>query len=388
MKKLDLAQFNAKLSSKLKRKPLSSPTASSTSKKLKDDPAKNSAGRSSHPAKSSTPQSDPTLTLSPIASPLLESPLLPELPASEVPPAPQSKGKEVVLEPFEAREHFEAPRAKFPKAREFVHKIQEALLDVPLADEVDSASCSANLLRYQAEVMYKQFSLTEDLLSEKRSWLKREEELSSRIKKSEQVKARVLEEKDRLHTAFLKRGEELGLALWWHGDAKAKYDALCSSSALTEAKLLTEVASLQSQVAEQRNINIEILEDNRELRKEKAERGKVDWEIATEMPEFEPVREVLFAMAIKSAKDAVLERFPDLDLSFLKTEEEEVEETTCEAAQLGLEEKRTAGDEAGTSKTIDMENKTEDEPEKEVEVEGAGDAQVAPTGRETRDVNP
>lgn len=288
---------------------------------------------------------------------------------------------------FKAEDRFEAPRAEFPKAREFAQKIYEALLDVPLVDEVDSTSRSSNVFRYQAEVMYKQFSLTEDLLSEKRSWLKREKELSSRNKKSEQVKARILEERDRLQTTFLKCGTELDEAIHRHIDAKAQYDALRSSSALTEAKLLTEVASLQSQVAEQRNINIEILEDNRELRKEKAERGKVDWEVTTEMPEFEPVHEVLFAMAMKSAKDAVLEHFPGLDLSFLETDKEEIEEATGGAAELGL----TAGNEAGTSKGGEAEEMVEGDgggTTKEVEREGTRPTEAEKTGGETGDVNP
>lgn len=40
------------------------------------------------------------------------------------------------------------------------------------------------------------------------------------------------------------------------------------------------------------------------------------------MPEFEPVCEVLFAMAVKSAKEAVLAKFPDLDLDFLEVEDD------------------------------------------------------------------
>lgn len=228
--------------------------------------------------------------------------------------------------------------------------------------------------------------LTENLIKEKRDWLKEQEEVIAWVEKTETVNLRILKERDQFQTSYLKRGVELDDAIKWHVDLKAKYDSLRSSSTLNKAKLFTEVTSLQSQVSEQRNINLELQANNKELRKEKDTRGKIDREVTTEMPEFEPVREVLFAMAVKSTKDAVLAKFPNLDLDFLKTGEEEVEETTSEAAELGPEGKRTVGDEAGTSKTAKvmpeveaegaakgiegaMEKRAEGEPEKEVEAE-------------------
>lgn len=75
----------------------------------------------------------------------------------------------------------------------------------------------------------------------------------------------------------------------------------------------------------------------------------MDWEKATEMPELEPVREVPFSMAIKSTKEPVLAKYPELNLDFLVTKEEEVEETQSETAELGPEGKRAAGNEAGSS---------------------------------------
>lgn len=61
--------------------------------------------------------------------------------------------------------------------------------------------------------MYKQFELAEELVKEKRAWLKEKEELSARIEKSELVNMRVLEERNRLQSALLKRGTELDKAI-------------------------------------------------------------------------------------------------------------------------------------------------------------------------------
>lgn len=82
-----------------------------------------------------------------------------------------------------------------------------------------------------------------------------------------------------------------------------------------------------------------------ELRKEKDERGTVEWEVATEMSEFEPVRKVLFLMAVTSTKDAVPAKYHDLDLGFLEFKEE-VEDTISKVAELGPKGKRIAGDDA------------------------------------------
>lgn len=121
--------------------------------------------------------------------------------------------------------------------------------------------------------MYKQFELTENLVKEKRVWLKEKEALTAKLQEYDRVKVCILADRDQLQTSLLKQGKNLEEAISRHIDAKAKYDELRASSALTEAKLLTEVASLQSQVVEQRNINIELLQNNKELREEKAAKG-------------------------------------------------------------------------------------------------------------------
>lgn len=153
MKRLqpDPTQFKAKLGSKLKRKPFSSPAASSTSKKQKERPTKESSGTGPQPVKSPTPQSESTPAPSPRPSQPLET-AFSDPPASSILTGSQAKEKEIAVEPFRAREHFEAPRAEFPRAQEFAHSVHEALLDLPLAEEVDYASRSTNLLRYQSEV--------------------------------------------------------------------------------------------------------------------------------------------------------------------------------------------------------------------------------------------
>lgn len=51
---------------------------------------------------------------------------------------------------------------------------------------------------------------------------------------------------------------------------------------------------------------------------------------------FAPIRETLFNIAMKSAKELVQAEYPDLNLDFLVVEyEEEVEDTQSETAHLG-----------------------------------------------------
>lgn len=110
------------------------------------------------------------------------------------------------------------------------------------------------------------------------------------------------------------------------------------------------------------------------------------------------MREVLFSMVVRSTKEVVLAKYPDLDLNFLVIEEEEVEETTSEAAELGPEGKRTAGDEAGTLKvTGAVQESGAKVAEKESEAVRASDAEMKEAseievtekdGEGTGDVNP
>lgn len=62
-----------------------------------------------------------------------------------------------------------------------------------------------------------------------------------------------------------------------------------------------------------------------------------------EAEDFAPVRETLFTLAMKSAKDLVLAEYPDLKLDFLVVEdEEEVEDTQSGTAHLGAEGQKIA----------------------------------------------
>lgn len=69
----------------------------------------------------------------------------------------------------------------------------------------------------------------------------------------------------------------------------------------------------------------------------------VDWEMAIEADDFAPVRETLFNLAMKQAKESVQAVYPDLKLDFLEVEDEkEVEDPQSGSAHLGAEGQKTA----------------------------------------------
>lgn len=87
------------------------------------------------------------------------------------------------------------------------------------------------------------------------------------------------------------------------------------------------------------------------------------------MPKFEPIRDVLFSMVEKSTNDDILTKYPDLNLDFLKTEEEEVEKTLSETAELGPERKKTSESEVEKEPTPEPESEKCVGQEKEMEKE-------------------
>lgn len=64
----------------------------------------------------------------------------------------------------------------------------------------------------------------------------------------------------------------------------------------------------------------------------------IDWEMAIEADDFAPIRETLFNLTMKSAKESVQAEYPNLKLDFLAVEdEEEVKDTQSGIANLGIE---------------------------------------------------
>lgn len=129
------------------------------------------------------------------------------------------------------------------------------------------------------QTLLKNFELVEDLAKKKVAWLKERETLRAEAQETERLMKQVANERDHLQSSLQKQGDNFEEALKRHVNMKAKYDELRANSALTEAKLLIEVSSLQTQVSEQRGHNLEILQNLSELRKEKDAMGSVDWAV-------------------------------------------------------------------------------------------------------------
>lgn len=66
----------------------------------------------------------------------------------------------------------------------------------------------------------------------------------------------------------------------------------------------------------------------------------MDWELAIKTEDFAPIRDTLFNMVVKTTKETIHLQYPDLNLDFLKAEDEEVENTQSETANLGKEGQR------------------------------------------------
>lgn len=334
----DPAEFKSALSNKLKRKHLVTPSDSSLKKKKNEVvEAKTLPTVSSSTAPSFTAASAPTTKV------------------VSVPPTHPADPEPVSIR-VEPADYLDALKVGFPHAKEFSHVVHEALLDHPAIAESNCASRSVNLFSLQSE----NFELVKGLAKEKTAWLNEREAFRAEAREASRLVEQVSNERDHLQSTLLKQGEDLEEALKRHINLKAKYHELCANGARTEAKLLSEVSSLHSQVSDQRNTILELLAEIKGLREKKDTRGKVDWEVAIEMPEFEPVHKVLFAMAMKSTKEAVLTRFPDLNLDFLEFEDDEVEDIASKAVDPGPKGKRTAGDEAGASKAAEVGENIED----------------------------
>lgn len=103
-------------------------------------------------------------------------------------------------------------------------------------------------------------------------------------------------------------------------------------------KVISELeAKVKLQMERELKLNSDISELNTTVSKLRRGEG-VDWEVVVEAEGFTPVRETLFALAMKSPKDLVQAEYPELKLDFLVVEEEEeIEDTQSETANLGAE---------------------------------------------------
>lgn len=152
-----------------------------------------------------------------------------------------------------------------------------------------------------------------------------------------------------------KQSEELEEVVSMHLKVSARYDELRSSNTIKEANFQTTIVSLSSRVEELCENNIELLDTIINLRKESE---TMDWEKATEMPEFEPIRDVLFSRAVKSTNEVTLTKYSDLNVDLL---------VIGESAKLVPERKRAIRDDVEPSKVNEKGAAPECESEKEME---------------------
>lgn len=103
--------------------------------------------------------------------------------------------------------------------------------------------------------------------------------------------------------------------------ALIKVDDLRSSVAVREDDLNDMIGQFEAKTKELDKSNHDLHND-----------VGVDWEVAVDAKDFDQVRDALFNMAVKSTKKAVHEKFSDLDLDFLKTQDDVVEDTHNETA--------------------------------------------------------
>lgn len=125
------------------------------------------------------------------------------------------------------------------------------------------------------------------------------------------------------------------------------------------------ISELEAKVKLQANneikLNSEISELNSTAAKLRREE-EVDWEVAIEAEDFSPVRETLFTLAVKSVKDLVQVEYPDLKLDFLMVDDnEEVEDTQSETANLGIEGQKII---PTIEETVDQDSEKKNEQEK------------------------
>lgn len=96
-------------------------------------------------------------------------------------------------------------------------------------------------------------------------------------------------------------------------------------------------AKVKLQAENELKLKFDIFELNSTTSKLRKGEG-VDWDMVIKAEDFAPVHDILFTLAMKSAKDSVQTEYPDLKLDFLVVDDdEEVEDTQSGIANLGAE---------------------------------------------------